>query len=58
MAAPWAVLALLSTRPEAVQAYDSVAGALVLAVGGTASVVAYWMMLRIGRLPEEERVLR
>jgi tight adherence protein B len=52
------VLALLATRPEAVRAYDSATGALVLAVGGAVSVFAYRAMLRIGRLPEEERVLR
>jgi tight adherence protein B len=56
--APWAVLALLATRPAAVEAYDSVAGALVLATGGILSVVAYRLMVRIGRLPEDERVLR
>jgi tight adherence protein B len=58
VAAPWMVLALLATRPEAVRAYDSATGALVLAVGGAVSVFAYRAMLRIGRLPEEERVLR
>ena len=31
---------------------------LVLAVGAAASIGAYALMLRIGRLPEEERVLR
>lgn len=58
VAAPWAVLALLSTRPESVRAYNSPTGAVVLAVGGVVSLVAYRLMLRIGRLPEEERVLR
>jgi tight adherence protein B len=58
VAAPWAVLALLSTRPESVRAYNSSTGALVLAVGGVVSLAAYRLMLRIGRLPEEERVLR
>lgn len=58
VAAPWLVLAMLSTRPESVQAYNSGSGALVLALGGVVSVVAYQLMLRIGRLPEEERVLR
>lgn len=33
-------------------------GAAVLAVGATATVLAYRIMVRIGRLPEEERVLR
>jgi tight adherence protein B len=58
VAAPWIVLALLATRPEAVTAYNRPAGVLVLAVGGLVSVVAYRLMVRIGRLPEEERVLR
>lgn len=58
VAAPWLVLALLSLRPEAVEAYDSTAGLIVLATGGALSVVAYRLMIRIGRLPREERVLR
>lgn len=58
LAAPWAVLALLALRPEAVAAYDSAAGSLVLLVGGGVSVAAYRLMLRVARLPEEERVLR
>lgn len=58
VAAPWVVLAFLSTRPESVQAYNSTAGAVVLALGGGATVLAYRLMVRIGRLPEEGRVLR
>jgi tight adherence protein B len=58
VAAPWVVLALLSLRPEAVEAYDTTAGLVVLGVGGTVSLIAYRVMLRIGRLPNEERVLR
>jgi tight adherence protein B len=56
--APWAVLAVLATRPESVRPYNSAAGALVLATGAGLSVVAYWLMLRLARLPEEQRVLR
>jgi tight adherence protein B len=58
VAAPWVVLALLSLRPEAVDAYDSTAGLVVLGVGGGLSLIAYRVMLRIGRLPNDERVLR
>lgn len=58
VAAPWAVLAMLATRPEAVAAYDRPAGVVVLVVGAAATVVAYRVMVRIGRLPEESRVLR
>ena len=58
LAAPWFVLLLLSTRPEAVEAYAEPAGAVVLLVGGAVSLVAYRVMLRIARLPVETRVLR
>jgi tight adherence protein B len=58
LAAPWAVLLLLSTRGSTVRAYDSPTGVLVLAAGGGLSLVAYVLMRRIGRLPREGRVLR
>jgi tight adherence protein B len=58
VAAPWIVLALLSTRPEAAQAYDTARGLAVLLTGGACTVVAYLLMLRIARLPEDPRVLR
>lgn len=57
-AGPWLLLLLLSFRSEAVQAYQSVAGMVVLAVGAGATVFAYRCMVRIGRLPEEARVLQ
>ena len=58
VAAPWVVLAMLSTRPDSLQAYSRPAGVLVLGVGAALSVVAYRVMIRVGRLPEEGRVLR
>ena len=58
VAAPWIVLLLMATQPAAVQAYDTPAGALVLLGGLLVSVAAYHLMLRIGALPEPERVLR
>lgn len=58
VAAPWAVLALLAARPEAAQAYSTSTGAAVVAAGAATSALAYWLMLRLGRLPEEARVLR
>lgn len=58
VAAPWIVLAMLSSRPESVQAYSQATGWLVLAIGGAVSAAAYRLMVRIGRLPEESRVLR
>lgn len=58
VAAPWLVLALLATRPESIRAYDTPTGAMVLGAGGLACLVAYRLMVRIGRLPAEQRVLR
>lgn len=57
-AGPWVVLAFLATRPEAAAAYNSPVGVAVLAGGAGCSVVAYQLMLRIGRLPQDIRVLR
>lgn len=57
VAAPWVVLAMLCTRPEAVQAYASRTGTLVLTGGGVCTLIAYRLMVRIARLPEEDRVL-
>ncbi|NMM17585.1 MAG: type II secretion system protein F, partial [Cellulomonas sp.] len=58
VAAPWIVLALLGTRPEAARAFDTFAGLVVLVGGGGCSVVAYALMTRIGQLPADPRVLR
>ena len=58
LCAPWVLLLLLSSRPTAVAAYNTAAGAVVLLVGGVVSLVAYRVMLRIARLPTEDRVLR
>jgi len=57
-AAPWVVLAMLSLQHDSLQAFSTPAGAVVLAVGAGVTLVAYRLMVRIGRLPEEERVLR
>jgi len=58
VAAPWAVLLLLGTQSQTLSAYDSAGGTLLLAIGAAVCAVAYRVMLRIGRLPEEQRVLR
>jgi len=56
--APWVVLVLLSTRAEAAAAYNSPAGVTVLALGGLSTVFAYRLMVKVGRLPVEARVMR
>ncbi|EWT00241.1 type II secretion system protein F [Intrasporangium oryzae NRRL B-24470] len=58
VAAPWIVLAMLALKGDSLGAYSSPAGWLVLAIGAGLCVVAYRAMVWIGRLPEEERVLR
>lgn len=57
VAAPWIVLMLLATRPEAVNAYNTPMGAGVLLGGLVVSLLCYSVMLRIGALPQDERVL-
>ncbi|MFA7323699.1 MAG: type II secretion system F family protein [Candidatus Nanopelagicales bacterium] len=56
IAAPWVTLALLSTRPETVRAYSSATGTVVLLVALGVSLIAYRLMIRIGRLPSESRL--
>jgi tight adherence protein B len=58
VAAPWILLVLLATRPQAVAAYNTPAGVVVLVTGALVSIIAYRLMMRIGRLPVETRVLR
>ena len=58
VAAPWIVLLLLGTQSTTLQAYNSTGGVVLLGVGAVVCVVAYRIMLRIGQLPEERRVLR
>ncbi|KQV26565.1 MULTISPECIES: type II secretion system F family protein [unclassified Microcella] len=58
VAAPWAVLLLLSTRPEAAAAYNSAGGAALVLVGLGVTLVAYRLMIALGRLPEEGRWFR
>jgi tight adherence protein B len=53
--APWVVLVLLALRPEGVRAYSSPEGVGMIVAGAIVSVVAFRLMLRIGRLPEPRR---
>ena len=55
VAAPWIILVLLSSRPEAAAAYNSAAGVALIVGGLVISVVAYRIMMAIGRIPEEHR---
>lgn len=57
VAAPWITLVFLATRREAVSAFNTPAGAAVLLGAAAISVVAYRLMVMLGRLPQEQRVL-
>lgn len=58
IAAPWVILLLLASQPAAVYAYSTFSGMLVLIGGLVVSFICYRAMMRIGQLPEEERVFR
>jgi tight adherence protein B len=57
VAAPWLVLLLLCFQREVIGRYASPAGVVVLLVGAGLCLLAYRAMVRIGRLPDERRVL-
>jgi tight adherence protein B len=56
-AAPWVVLLMMSAQSDVIQRYRSTTGALILAFGAATCVVTYRVMMRIGRLPTERRIL-
>ncbi len=58
VAAPWVVLLLLATQSTTLAAYDSPLGTAILLGGAAVCLVAYRLMLRIGRLPKDVRVLQ
>lgn len=57
VSAPWVVLLMMGFRSDAIATFGSPAGTLVLLVGAACCVLAYQLMMRIGRLPTEERIL-
>lgn len=57
VAAPWLVLLMMSFQPSVIRRYASPAGTLVLLVAAGTCVLAYRLMMRIGRLPVERRIM-
>lgn len=54
---PWVVLAFITTRPGPFRDfYASSAGAVVVAIGGAASVLGMWLASKLGKEPDEPRV--
>ncbi|MCU1513035.1 MAG: type secretion system protein [Microbacteriaceae bacterium] len=58
VAAPWLILVMLATRPEAAAAYNTPSGGAIITGGLVLSVIAYRVMLRLGRMPQEKRWFR
>ena len=58
VAAPWLVLLMLSFQRDVIARYATGAGVVVLVAGAGMCAAAYWLMMRIGRLPVERRILR
>ena len=57
VAAPWLVLLFMSSQPDVIGRYASTGGVVVLAIGAGLCVGAYRVMMRIGRLPADRRIL-
>lgn len=57
VAAPWAVLLLMSFDRDVIGRFSSGAGITILTIGAVACIGAYRLMLRIGRIPLERRIL-
>jgi tight adherence protein B len=55
--APWAVLLFMSFQGDVIQRFATATGLLVLGSGAVVCIVAYRLMLWIGRLPTEKRIL-
>lgn len=57
VAAPWIVLAMMSLQRDVIARFATPAGVTLLIGGAVVCVVAYRLMLRLGRLPVEQRIL-
>ncbi|MCW2831088.1 MAG: type secretion system protein, partial [Aeromicrobium sp.] len=57
VAAPWVVLVLMCLQGDVVQRFATGTGAAVLIGGAVACVAAYRLMMWIGKLPTERRIL-
>jgi tight adherence protein B len=57
VAAPWLVLLMMSFQPSVIRRYASPAGTIVLFFAAGTCLGAYRLMMRIGRLPVERRIL-
>jgi len=59
LVAPWALLALsIATNPQARDAFSTVEGSVVIAIGFVATVIGWLMAVRTSRLRRQPRVFR
>lgn len=54
--APFAVVLMMSSRPEVAAAYASTGGTITILVGGAACLIGYHLMLLAAKMPEERRI--
>lgn len=57
VAAPWLVLLLMSSQRDVIGRFAEPTGMVLISSGAVICVVAYWLMIRLGRLPNERRIL-
>jgi tight adherence protein B len=57
VAAPWATALVLSTRASTASVYTSPGGIRMLAICAVVSLGAYFAMMYIAKLPQEDRLL-
>ena len=57
VASPWIVLLMLSFQRDVIRRYATPEGTVVLVAGALMCLVAYRLMVRLGRLPAERRVM-
>ena len=57
VAAPWLVLLFMCFQGEVIRRYSSSGGVFILVTGAALCLVAYRLMMLIGRLPGERRIL-
>ncbi|MCL3838744.1 type II secretion system F family protein [Aeromicrobium duanguangcaii] len=57
VAAPWLVLLMMSLQRDVIARFATPSGVMLLVTGALTCLAAYRLMLRLGRLPTEQRIL-
>lgn len=56
-ASPWLILAMLLAKDQTLEVYATPTGGTILVVGASITVVAYLLMIRLGRLDRSPRMM-